>query len=292
MSINNFALHELHKGVTFGFYARNGYYASEQARKEVERMALDGVNWVVLVVTVMQEGFSATRQFRDFEHTPNDIELKEIIDFIHAKGMHVQLRPMLECYDGKGRLAVFFPPDGERMPGLASTYCRDWFDSMEKRSVYYARLAELTHCEMFCLDSELDRIVCFGKQWKSVLAKVREVYGGLVTSCHTIHTGVLDFEAELADRNHWWYDLDMLSISDYTPCASQPGLSADEMARGMEPQRAKLRRIASLYGKPIVFGECGCTSACGGAMNPSGWKKNAAYDGEEQANYYEALFQT
>ena len=114
------ALSELHCGVTFGFYARNGYYASAEAFHQVDEMARLGVRWVCVVVTVMQEGFSATRQFRDFENTPNDLELKGIIDYIHAKGMKVQLRPMLECFDGLGRLAVYFPTDGERIPGLPS----------------------------------------------------------------------------------------------------------------------------------------------------------------------------
>ena len=74
------ALGELHCGVTFGFYARNGYYSSPAAFREVDEIAKTGVKWVCVVATVMQESFAATRQFRDFEHTPNDLELMEIID--------------------------------------------------------------------------------------------------------------------------------------------------------------------------------------------------------------------
>lgn len=278
-----------HCGVTFGFYAKNGYYSSDQAKDEVDEIAKTGANWIVLIVTVMQEGFSATRQFRDFENTPNDLELKEIIDYIHSKGICVQLRPMLECYDGLGRLGVQFPPDRERMPGLICDYCSRWFDSMKKRSVYYARLAQMTGCELFCLDSELDRIIGFNEQWKEVIRAVREVYSGPITSCHTVHTRVIDFEKELADKNHWFYDLDALSLSDYIRCADRGGLSVEELMENMKPERDLLRRIAALYGKPVFFGEIGCTSTFGTAISPSSYKPQAEYNEDEQANFLEAV---
>ena len=280
---------ERHLGVTFGFYAKNGYYSSAKAREEVDEIAKTGANFIVLVVTVMQEGFCATRQFRDFENTPSDIELKEIIDYIHAKGIKVQLRPMLECFDGKGRFGVDFPADGERIPGLVCDYASRWFDSMKKRSVYYARIAEMTGCELFCLDSELDRIIFFNEEWKAVIRAVREVYSGPVTSCHTIHTGVINFERVLADKTHWFYDLDALSISDYIKAADVAGLSAEKMAENMVAERDRLRRIAEIYQKPVLFGEIGCTATVGAAISPSGFNPTTPYDEEEQANYLEAV---
>jgi len=283
---------EKHCGVTFGFYARNGYYSSAKARDEVDEIARTGANWIVLVVTVMQETYAAVRQFRDFVNTPNDIELKEIIDYIHAKGIRVQLRPMLECFDGKGRLGVNFPADCERIPGLVCDYASRWFASMADRSAYYARIAEMTGCEMYCLDSELDYIIRFQKEWKEVIRRVREVYSGPVTSCHTIHTRVIDFEKELAKKDHWFYDLDALSISDYIKCADRGGLTADEMAANMTAERDKLRRIAALYQKPILFGEIGCNTAFGGAKSPSSWTNDSQYDEDEQANFLEAVMRT
>lgn len=286
------ALQAPHMGVTFGFYARFGYFSSPAAREEVDVMAETGVKWVCLVATVMQEGFSTTRQFRDFEHTPADWELMDIIDYIHQKGMKVQLRPMLECYDGKGRLGVMFPADTERMPGKKTTYASRWFDSMKRRSVYYATLAERTGCEMFCLDSELDHIIGFNQEWKDVVAAVREVYSGAVTSCHTMHTRVIDFEKVLQNKDHWFYDLDVLSISNYIPAVNAAGGTAEEMAKEMETEREAFRRIAAIYEKPILLGENGCTSSQFAAKSPSGWTPDGRYDGQEQANYLEAVLST
>ncbi len=283
---------ERHMGVTFGFYAKNGYFSSQEAKDEVDAIAAAGANWVVLVVTVMQEDAHGTRQFRDFVNTPNDLELKEIIDYIHGKGIHVQLRPMLECFDGEGRLSVNFLGDRERIPGHKYDRCSRWFESMTARSVYYARIAEMTGCEMYCLDSELDRIIRFNDKWKEVIRRVRGVYSGAVTSCHTIHTRVIDFEKELSNKEHWFYDLDALSISDYIKAADVGGRSAEEMSEYMKDERDKLRRIAEMYGKPILFGEIGCTAVEGAACHPSSWSIVRAIDEDEQANYLEAVMRT
>jgi len=168
-------------------------------KAEIDAIARAGATWVTVVPTVWQDTCSSSFQYKDFALTPNDIELMDAIDLIHAKGMKVQLRPMLECKDGIGRLGVWMIPDRERMPGRATRERAKWFASMAARSAYYARIAERTKCEAFCLDSELDRMVEENDKWKAVIAAVRGVYSGPVTSCHTLHTGVVDFKKCLAD---------------------------------------------------------------------------------------------
>ena len=66
------------KGMTYGFYARNGYYSSPQARTDVDRMADLGIEWVCLVAIVMQDAMMSVRQYRDFEITPADDELRDM----------------------------------------------------------------------------------------------------------------------------------------------------------------------------------------------------------------------
>ena len=109
------------KGVTFGYYAGNGYFSSKQAKIEVDRIGELGIPWICLVSTIMQEAYYSTRMFRDFRNTPGDDELIEIIDYIHSKGIKVMLRPMIECWDGTQRSHVTLP-QGEIQPGLAFHY--------------------------------------------------------------------------------------------------------------------------------------------------------------------------
>ena len=286
------ALKEIHRGVTFGFYARNGVLSSPWALQQVEKMAALNIRWVVLTPIVMQETAHTTRQYRDFEVTPNDHELYTIIDALHAKNIRVNLRPMTETQDGCGRLQVWFQPDRERIPGRSSHHWADWFHSFRLRSLHYARIAQDTHCELYGLDSELDRTIDHHREYKEVIAAVRSVYSGPVTSCHTTHTGLIDFDRELANKNHWFYDLDMLQLSCYAKGADKPGASVEEIVEKLHPEVERFRRLAQTYGKPISFGECGCTSSSGGAMHPSGWSGEGKYDPTEQSNYMEAVFRS
>lgn len=277
------------RGVTFGFYARAGVLGSDWAKREADRMVETGVKWVVLCPTVMQETAHTTRQYRDFEVTPGDHELFRIIAYLHEIGIKVQLRPMLETQDGNGRLQVWFQPDRERIPGRVSDHWQRWFESMTLRSVYYARIAAESNCEMYGLDSELDRTVDQTAHWRAVVAAVRGCYSGPVTSCHTTHSGLIDYEKVLADRSHWWHDLDLLTLSCYAAGADRPGATVEEMREKLRPELERFRRMAELYGKPLAFGECGCTSSYGGAMRPSGWQGDGGYSPMEQANYMEAV---
>ena len=284
-----------HLGVTLGFRAKNGWFASDEAKREADYIAACGADWVVLVVTVFQEHFYSTVQFRDFEKTPSDSEVEEMISYLHSIGLKVQLRPMLETLDGCGRLGIWFPnddPDGIRIPGETRRFWADWFDGMTKRAVYYARIAEKTGCEMYCLDSELDRTVDKSENWKEVIRQVRQVYSGCLTSCHTTHTGILDFEKILYDKNHWFYDLDILSLSCYHKAAYKPLETVENMKKNYISQLERFRQLHEMCKKPILFGECGCTSSLGGPIAPSSWKNNTVYNGEEQANYLRAVIET
>ncbi len=249
-----------HLGVTFGFRAKNGWFSTDEAKKEARAIKESGADWVVLVVTVYQEHTYSVRQFKDFVMTPCDLEIIEMIDYLHSLGLKVQLRPMLETLDGCGRLGIWFPdddPDATRIPGtVGRTELSDWFSGMTERAVYYAKIAEKTGAEIYCLDSELDRLIKYNDRWKKVLSEVRKVYSGPVTSCHTTHTGIIDFEKVLSNKNHWFYDLDFLSLSCYHS-ANLLGLTKKERKADFLPQLERFRGIAETYGKPILFGEFG-----------------------------------
>ncbi len=279
----------IHRGMTFGFYARNGYYGSEQARREVDRMSTLNIQWVCLVATVMQETFASGRQFRDFKMTPADDELRDIIDYIHSKGMKVQLRPMLECWDGTQRCHITFPGDAEIIPGKPITHCKRWFQSMTDRTLHYARLATRGGCEAYGLDSEIDHIVHFNAQWKEVVKVARGVFSGHLTSSHT---GAANFLKQLERRDHWWFDLDSLGNSFYTPAAKKAGETMEQMMENLREPLEYHRRIAAAYGKPYYFGECGCCASAGATTLPYYWNTPGGYDGQEQAHYLEAVLRT
>ena len=280
---------EIHRGVTLGFCARNGYFETDAARTEVDRMAELGVRWVCLVATVMQETATSPRQFRDFTDTPSDYELLEIIDYIHGKGMKTHLRPMIECYDGHGRTQVWFPHDAERIPGRRSTAMGQWFAGMRARTRHYAKLASKARCAMYGLDSELDRFVHLNREWREVVEVAREHFAGPVTSCHT---HMVNFVAELKKDDHWFRDLDVLGTSFYHASAKEHGASVERRVEFLKPKVELYREMAGLLGKPIMFGEMGCTSSYAGGTKPSAWSGDGGYEPTEQADHLEAVLRS
>lgn len=287
---NSAALTEFHTGMTFGFGCPAGYFATPAAKAEVDHMYADGVRWVCLVATVWSEAADSPRQYAESTLTPGDDELAEIIAYMHRRGMRVQLRPMLECFDGTTRAKVQIREDAAGTDNRHEKRSA-WFKGLAERSVRYARLAERTGCELYCIDSELDLMTDCNAEWKRVIRAVREVYRGPVTSSHTIWVTTPDkLEAHIADKSHWFHDLDLLSLSVYmwTGGADRTvgveDIKAKLRASAFSPERLKRWRAA--YGKPIVFGEIGCAAQCANTFSV-----DAEYVPERQRDYMKAAFE-
>lgn len=280
----------IHRGMNFGFCARAGWYASPAAAEAVARMADTGVDHVCVIVQVMVERIHDTRQFRDFTHTPSDLEVARIIERIHAAGMRVQLRPMLEGFDGLHRPHVDFRDDGLIIPGRPHTYWADWFASFEARCLYYARLARETGCEVYGLDSELDKTARHDAHWRRIVQAVRSEYAGHVTSSFTEGCPI---DAHLAKPDCWFRELDSLGLSMYhalgRPDEDLSQLPIAALAARVAHCVERDRKRAASLGRPVYFGEIGCCATRGATSRPSYWSNPGGYDGEEQARYFEAL---
>ena len=293
------------KGVNFGYYIRNGQLSSPKTVREVEKIAALGIEWVCLIVTVMQETFCSARQFRDFEMTPGDDEIVDIVQLFHKKGVKVMLRPMMECWDGTQRTHIHLP-EGQVFNDRPYHYRTDWFRNYEKLTRHYCRLAEKTGCEAYGLDSELNQLVPCTKEWLKVIDVARKTYRGHLTTCLSC---VIWHKDLIKDKNHWFYALDSLGTSFYH-CAcpvdfdnvdptqspddilAKPfvGLSAEEMAANLERRVVpRYREFAEIYGRPVYMGEIGCCSAAGACALPGYWRNPHGYDGAEQANYLEGV---
>ncbi|MBI2497886.1 MAG: hypothetical protein HYV75_08255 [Opitutae bacterium] len=264
-------------GVIFGFNAPPGYFSSAAARAEVGHMAGLGVRWCTVAPTVLPDA------------AVDEDDLSAIFDLLHARGIRTQLRPILGTPGIHGRAMVWFPSDRERLPGRISRHRADWFAGFADRTHRYARLARQSGCSGYGFAGEHDRMVGENDLWKNVLAAARSEFKGPIDSCHT---PVVDILAELRRRpDHWFYDLDALTVSFFRPGADQPGATAGAMAEKFAREWVPYyRNVAEAFGKPVRFGECGCPSSTGGAVTlATGGLDAAGYAPAEQQNYLEAV---
>ena len=273
------------KGVTLGYYAPNGYFASPEAKTEIDRIAELGVPWICLVTTIMQDAFYSTRMYRDFRNTPSDDELIDIIRCIHSKDIKVMLRPMIECHDGTQRSYLTLP-QGEIQPGMAFNYRNEWFDNYAFLTRHYLRIAKQTGCEAYGFDSELNNLVGCSKNWLKIVELARSLYSGHLTSCFIRTERYIDL---LNDKDFWFYSLDSVGTSYYYPATEDGRGTVESMAEFMKPNAETMRRFAEKYGKCFYLGECGCCSVENATKLPYYWKNGKYYDGKQQADYMSAV---
>ncbi len=292
---NHPLFNELHCGVNLGFLAKRGYYSRAEVLKQPELMAKAGVNWCVLNANLCQETFYSRKVFLDFQFSSGELELTEITRALHDHGIRVVLKPCLTLLDGAWMGRVDFPSSAQ-IEGVHTRYWEEWFASFTESAGYFAEFAEKNAIEGLIVGAEYYGTEGRGDEWRNVIRTVRSVYSGPIS-----------YEFTCASRKayplEWFEDLDFLSYSYYPPaCGSSkdkdtfrnaPKVTLEEMIAYLQPRKARILSICERFGnKPIAFTELGVRSAHGCIANPCDFQAETWYDGKEQADYMEAIFQT
>lgn len=293
------ALSPLIRGTSFGFLAKRGYFRSPQGMAQPARMASIGVNWVALNITVMQPNAFSTRMYQDYEYTPDDREIEDIVKELHQNNIKVMIKPMLESLDGIWRGQIQFPDAAGIIQGRKTEYWTPWFDSLIQSLEHYGRLAQDLGCEMFCLGCELDGSEKQTKHWHRTIDAVRKVYHGPLSYDTTLW-------ALKGHHCDWFSRLDNVQVSFYPgildPKQHQqeglvlvkemyedPGYRVPEMIEFLHPWVEEMQRLSERVGKRLIFGECGCRSRAGASAHGSDWQFAGKYEGHEQAKYFDAI---
>ncbi len=272
------------KGVSLGFLAKNGFYASPAGREEVERICDLGVDCVALIATIMQERYSSTRMFADYRYTPSDCELAATIERFHARGVKVMLKPMIECHDSCWRGMISFPENQQQIQGIVTDYWGEWFANYGDCLSHYARLAADHEVEMFCLGCEMLGVEPQENRWPPLIERIRKLYGGLLTYNTDQYIPPRPFVRK------WYSQLDLLGISFYTG-TPRPEPTAEQIAADLAPTVERISGLAAEIGVPLFFAECGARSVQGGAVAPWDYRNAGPYDGQVQANYLSGVIQ-
>ncbi len=171
-----------------------------------------------------------------------------------------------------------------------------WWQSFEGFLLHYAAIAQEKHVEALCLGCEMSSTEEFEDRWRKLIGQVRGVYDGALT--YDVNHGR---ESEVK----WWDAVDVISISAYYHVPPPAGQSEEEavkqtttvaeIAATLALRKAELAGLHQRWDKPILFIETGCTNVRGCARYP--WshpdeKFGHPLDEVEQANYYEAMFET
>ncbi|WP_042201964.1 glycoside hydrolase family 113 [Paenibacillus camerounensis] len=259
-------LNEYIGGVTWGFMGKRGTWATKAAGTSMELMkSVTGANWTAIAFSAFQATAQSTNIPYQEAPTVTDDEVLWAIRKAKTLGLKVCLKPIVNCADGTWRAHInFFDKDVPCEPKWS-----DWFRSYNAFILHYARIAEETGCEMFCIGCEMVQTDRREAEWRTLIAEVRKVYTGVITyNCDKYQ------EANVT----WWDALDVISSSGYYP------------ETDWEAQLDRIEPVVQAHGKPFFFMEAGCPSRSGSAAIPNDWSLPGGPDQEEQSRFYQAMF--
>ena len=254
------------KGVTFAPFSRKGAFEGESVRKSFDMMIEGtGANFVIFVPTGHQE----TAQSEDIAFLTDknvaDDELISMIDYAHKKGVRVALKPTVNCLNGTWRAHInFFDEDVPCEPKWGN-----WFMSYTEFQCHYAKIAQLTGCEMFIAGCEMVQTQRRENEWRKLIADIKDVYSGPVS---------YNTDKYQEHNVKWWDAVDVISSSGYYPIDD------------WEKQLDRIEPVVKKFNKPFFFAECGCMATSGSAKVPNDWGVKGDINTKEQGDWYQAMF--
>jgi Glycoside Hydrolase Family 113 len=253
-------------------------YSNLDSDISLHDLALTGATWISLVVQWYQDNIGSTI-ISPSPMTPIDASLIHAIGQAHSLGLKVMLKPHVELLRDpthwKGDIGKNFTTVAE---------WDQWFASYRAFIDHFAGLATAYGVDQFCVGCELEGTTQRAAAWRVVVADVRSRYTGRLTYA--------SFEGGEETRISWWDALDFIGVDAYYPLSTKPDPKLTELKATWKLYISSLASLSAKWRKPILFTEIGYRSIAGTSMNPGDWQIQGRLDLQEQANCYEAAFES
>lgn len=249
---------------------------SEQTLRDI--IVPTGANWVAVIVTCFQDTIASTEIDCSRPVNATDDDVRAAIQQAHAQGLKVMLKPHVDPRhlpdSHTGRFSINFGSDDEKWA--------QWFASYTRFITHYAALAQETGAEYFTIGTELEGTVGRAAEWREIIRQIRALYSGPIT-----YAALTYFEPL---QVNWWDQLDAIGIDAYYALTLTTSPTTEQMEFGWTPNLAYLSLMESTWHKPIIITEVGYMSVNGTNILPGDWSLQGDIDLQEQADAYQALF--
>jgi hypothetical protein len=262
--------------------ANSDDFGSSNMKNLLNRLAIDHVNYVTLVIPYYQTNFTGSKMAPGFD-TPSDESIIQATKWAHRLGIAVMLKPHLDSQDAVWR-ADINPKDRD-----------GWYTNYETMLLHYAILSQLNGIEQICIGTELISVASGAvnpdntRRFKKIIADMRHVYDGKLTYSANWGPSTSTYTNE-KDHIGFWDDLDYIGISAYFQLNTSDHSVVSLSEAWDKWNRSDILPLQQKFQKPILFTEVGYRSSQNAAAKPYDYQKKGIYDPTEQANAYEALF--
>lgn len=199
----------------------------------------------------------------------------QYIGVLQKNGIQVMVKPQLWIWRGEftGKLQMSTEEDWRILE-----------ESYKKFILTYAIAAQEADAPLFCIGTELEQFVQNRPDyWKELIKKIREVYHGKLT-----YAANWDEYAEVP----FWEALDYIGIDAYFPLSDAKTPTLEQLRRGWEKDKARMKTLSEKMGRPILFTEYGYRSRDYTAWKP--WlmdRTDSDINLQGQANATRAIFE-
>jgi len=275
VSNNHFKNDGKHRGMSvFGWWGKTN--------NAVEDLVKINVEWVAVIPFLDQKDEQTNEvDTRETYHqwSRRDSLFIKTISKLHDKGIHVQLKPHLWLQSG-WRSNIHFETKGD---------WDIWFQSYRINILHYAKMAQETGVELFCVGTEL----------KTSILKQPELWEELISEIKTIYDGQLTYAANW-DGDYqaisFWDQMDYIGIQAYFPLTNTKNPDLETIKKGWDVHINLLKGLFKKHQKPILFTEVGYKSESSSTIRPWEWNNGLAILHQEKSDRtqvlaYEALFQ-
>ncbi|SCY42121.1 hypothetical protein SAMN05192588_2791 [Nonlabens sp. Hel1_33_55] len=166
------------------------------------------------------------------------------IETFHRNGLKVMLKPQIWIGRGNYTGTIQLRSDTE-WKILEDTY--------EPFILDFAKVAQETNTEIFCIGTELESFVAARPEyWSNLITKIRSIYKGKLT-----YAGNWD-----SYKNEpFWDQLDYIGVDAYFPISDQKTPDVETAMAGWKKWMDELSTLSRKHNKKILFAEYGYVSA-------------------------------
>jgi hypothetical protein len=270
------------RGVTIGpiesaLHPGRGYGSPAFERGLDEAVRL-GATWISLTPFGRAWDLKATGIDRMFELPLSDNQrgLRKAVKQAHARGLKVLLVPHLWVESGGWRAEI----DPETDEGW-----RHFAESYRAYVLTWARFADSAHVDMLAAGVELRSWLTstHAPSFLPILRDIRGAYRGLLT--YAANWDDVDQTVILGE-------LDVIGINAFYPLTDKSNASDAALVDGGLEVAKKVKALAELWQKPVMFNEFGYTARTDPALRPWEWPdhmSDVTVDARAQAAAYRGL---
>ena len=185
--------------------------------------------------------------------------VKQYVLELKKEGVYIMMKPQIWVWRGEftGQINMTTEEDWKYLE-----------DSYTKFIMDYAKLAEETDVEIFCIGTELENFIDKRPNyWKKLISQVKKVYHGKLTYAANWNE---------YHKTPFWSDLDYIGIDGYFPISDLKTPSVEDCKTGLKPWKTEMKAFYSTLNKPVLFTEFGYRSVDFTAKQP--WRSDVEMD--------------